>query len=195
VSQTWRRFGSPGQHFCDRLSAAADGAFAGPPLPRSAYRQIHLQPPVRRSLFDFDHASQKLPKYGHGAGFEIEHWLFQKLSNIEQRLRDPEEHAGSITAPLRHLPVTESVALQPEPRVETMTYHLAAIPLLAIQRLRCPKCRTRMVFARISPGPTGFELRTFDCPKCDHIEKIAIASDPMKSGDVGWLVGELRPPA
>jgi hypothetical protein len=67
VSQTWRLFGSPGQHFCDRLSAAADGAFAGPPLPRSACRQIHLQPPVRRSLFDFDHASQKLPKpiYGH----------------------------------------------------------------------------------------------------------------------------------
>jgi hypothetical protein len=26
------------------------------------------------------------------------------------------------------------------------------------------------------------------------IEKIAIASDPMKSADVGWLVGELQPP-
>jgi hypothetical protein len=75
-----------------------------------------------------------------------------------------------------------------------MTDHLAAIPLLAIQRLRCPKCRTRMMLARISPGPAGFELRTFDCPKCDDAEKIGIASDPMKSADVGWLVGELRPP-
>jgi hypothetical protein len=28
----------------------------------------------------------------------------------------------------------------------------------------------------------------------DHVEQIAIASDPMNSGDVGWLVGELRPP-
>lgn len=76
-----------------------------------------------------------------------------------------------------------------------MTDYLAAIPLLAIQRLRCPKCHTRMKLAQISPGPTGFELRKFECCSCDHAEKIAIASDPMKSGDVGWLVGELQPPA
>jgi hypothetical protein len=78
--------------------------------------------------------------------------------------------------------------------VKCMTDYLAAIPLLAIDRLRCPKCRTRMMLARISPGPTGFELRTFDCSKCDHVEQIAIASDPAKSGDVAWLVGELRAP-
>jgi hypothetical protein len=76
-----------------------------------------------------------------------------------------------------------------------MTEYLAAIPLLAIQELHCPKCRTRMMFARIAPGPTGFELRTFDCANCDHVEKIAIASDPAKSGDVGWLVSEVQPPA
>jgi hypothetical protein len=75
-----------------------------------------------------------------------------------------------------------------------MTDYPAVIPLLAIQGLRCPKCRTRMTLARILPGPTGFELRTFDCPGCDHVEKIAIASDPTKSGDVGWLVGELQAP-
>lgn len=75
-----------------------------------------------------------------------------------------------------------------------MTDYPAVIPLLAIQRLRCPKCQTSMMLAHISPGPTGFELRTFDCAKCDHVEQVAIASDPMKSGDVGWLVGELRPP-
>jgi hypothetical protein len=75
-----------------------------------------------------------------------------------------------------------------------MTDYPAAIPLLAIQQLRCPKCRKRMKLVRISPGPTAFELRTFDCSKCDHVEQIAIASDPMKSRDVGWLVGELRPP-
>jgi hypothetical protein len=76
-----------------------------------------------------------------------------------------------------------------------MTDYLAAIPLLAIERLRCPKCHMRMVLAHMAPGPTGFELRTFDCTKCDHVEQIAIASDPMKSGDVGWLVGELQPPS
>jgi hypothetical protein len=75
-----------------------------------------------------------------------------------------------------------------------MTDYLAAIPLLAIQRIRCPKCQTRMAFDHIAPGPTGFEIRTFGCSKCDRVERIAIASDPMKSGDVGWLVGELRPP-
>ena len=68
-----------------------------------------------------------------------------------------------------------------------MTDYRAAIPLLAIQRLRCPKCRTRMILARVSPGPKEFELRRFDCSKCDHVEKIVIASDPMKSGYVGSL--------
>ena len=76
-----------------------------------------------------------------------------------------------------------------------MTAYPAAIPLLAIQRLRCQTCQTRMNLAQISPGPTGFELRTFDCSGCGNVEKIVIASDPMKSGDVGWLVGELQPPS
>ena len=71
-----------------------------------------------------------------------------------------------------------------------MADYLAAIPLLAIERLRCEKCHARMMLVGISPGPAGFELRTFDCSSCDHVEKIAIASDPLKSGDVGWFVGE-----
>jgi hypothetical protein len=75
-----------------------------------------------------------------------------------------------------------------------MTDYPAAIPLLALQLLRCPKCQTRMGLAHISPGPTGFELRTFDCSRCDHVEKIVIACDLMKSGDVGWLVSELPLP-
>jgi hypothetical protein len=75
-----------------------------------------------------------------------------------------------------------------------MTDYPAAIPLLAIQRLRCPKCQVRMKLSNIAPGPKGFELRTFDCSNCDHVEKVIIASDPIKSGYVGWLVGELQPP-
>ncbi len=35
--------------------------------------------------------------------------MFQKLTNIDQRLRNPEEHTVSITAPYRRLPVTESM--------------------------------------------------------------------------------------
>jgi transposase-like protein len=49
-----------------------------------------------------------------------------------------------------------------------MTDYSAAIPLLAIPQLRCPKCHSRMNLVRTSPGPTGFELRTFDCAKCDQ---------------------------
>jgi hypothetical protein len=76
-----------------------------------------------------------------------------------------------------------------------MTDYPAAIPMSAIQQLRCPKCRARMKLARTSPGPTGFELRTFDCSKCDNVEQIAIPSDdPMKSDAVGWFMGELHPP-
>ena len=75
-----------------------------------------------------------------------------------------------------------------------MTDYPAAIPLLAIQRLCCPKCRTRMMLARISPRPAGFELRTFDCSKCGHAEKIVIALDPMKSGAVAWFAAEPQPP-
>jgi hypothetical protein len=73
-----------------------------------------------------------------------------------------------------------------------MTDYPAAIQLLAIEQLRCPKCRTRMMLARISPGPTGFELHTFGCSKCDHVEQITIASDPMKSDVLGWLLSEIR---
>src|SRR5258708_11660709 len=68
-------------------------------------------------------------------------------------------------------------------------------PLFAIQQLRCPKCRARMKLARTSPGPTGFELKRFDCSECDHAEQIAIPSDdPVKSDAVGWFTGELQPP-
>jgi hypothetical protein len=75
-----------------------------------------------------------------------------------------------------------------------MTEYPAAIPLLAIQRLHCPKYRTRMMLTRISPGPTGFELRTLDCSGCGHAEKIVVALDPMKSGAVAWFAGEPQLP-
>jgi hypothetical protein len=76
-----------------------------------------------------------------------------------------------------------------------MTDYPAAIPLLTIRQLRCPKCRARMKLVHISSGPTGFEFGTFDCSKCDQCEQIAIPlDDPMKSDAVGWFTGELHPP-
>jgi hypothetical protein len=49
------------------------------------------------------------------------------------------------------------------------------------------------MLAQIAPGP-GFEHRIFECSKCDHVDEVVIAKDPMKSDAIGWLAGELRPP-
>jgi hypothetical protein len=65
--------------------------------------------------------------------------------------------------------------------------------LIAIERPRCPKCQARMMLACIEHGLAGSELRTFECPKCEHIHKV-LAEDPMKSGMAGWLESELKPP-
>jgi hypothetical protein len=52
-----------------------------------------------------------------------------------------------------------------------------------------------MSLARIAPGPTGYDLVAFECSKCGHVHKEAVANDPMKSDKVtGWLAGDLRRP-
>jgi hypothetical protein len=68
------------------------------------------------------------------------------------------------------------------------------ILLSAIERPGCATCQKRMVLARIAPGPSGFDYRTFECAKCDHVHMSLVASDPMKSDAQGWLAGELRSP-
>jgi hypothetical protein len=51
-----------------------------------------------------------------------------------------------------------------------------------------------MNLARIMPGPKGYDLRNFECGKCDHVITVTVATDPMKSDSLGWLAGELRHP-
>jgi len=66
--------------------------------------------------------------------------------------------------------------------------------LLPLDRPRCPRCQGRMMLSRIEPGPSvDVDLRTFECPKCEHVYKI-VAGDPMKSGALGWINAGLRPP-
>jgi hypothetical protein len=48
-----------------------------------------------------------------------------------------------------------------------------------------------MMLARIMPGPRGFDLRNFECDKCDHVVTLTVATDPMNSEVTGWLNGEL----
>lgn len=68
--------------------------------------------------------------------------------------------------------------------------------LLPIRRPGCPKCQSRMLLAVIVPGPEGFELRTFECGKCDHSFSFtkAVAKDPMNAVSARWIAGELKPP-
>jgi ribosomal protein S27AE len=78
--------------------------------------------------------------------------------------------------------------------VMPQAYFFSGPSLTRIERPHCSRCTSRMMLARISPGPMGFEHRRFECPKCHFVQNEVVASDPMKSFSVGWLAGELRAP-
>jgi hypothetical protein len=65
-----------------------------------------------------------------------------------------------------------------------------------IQRPPCPRCGTRTMLARVTPGKPGIYIRTFDCPACGHVHQVVIAaSDLMRAGEAdGWLRGQLQAP-
>jgi transposase-like protein len=65
--------------------------------------------------------------------------------------------------------------------------------LMTIERPHCPRCRTRMMLARVSPASDSKEKRVFECPKCNFMDTVTV-SDPLESRSTGWLLGELRPP-
>jgi hypothetical protein len=71
--------------------------------------------------------------------------------------------------------------------------HSTEPSLLPIERPRCPKCTGRMMLARIEPGPAHSDLRTFECPKCEHVEK-RLVEDPMNLAKPGWQNSRLQPP-
>jgi hypothetical protein len=71
--------------------------------------------------------------------------------------------------------------------------HSSEPSLIPIERPRCPKCQGRMMLARIEPGPAHADLRTFECPKCNHVLK-TMAEDPMKSHNAGWQHSGLQAP-
>jgi hypothetical protein len=52
------------------------------------------------------------------------------------------------------------------------------------------------MLARITPGTSGFDIRTFECPACANVhQQVVELVDPMKSRKTaGWLRGELRTP-
>jgi hypothetical protein len=51
------------------------------------------------------------------------------------------------------------------------------------------------MLARVTPGPSGFDIRTFKCATCDHIHQRVVEIDPMKSKkNARWFQGELQAP-
>jgi hypothetical protein len=68
---------------------------------------------------------------------------------------------------------------------------------MPIRRPICPTCQTRTVLARVTPGPIGFDIRTFECPACNHVHQtvVELLIDPMKSITANaWLRGQLQAP-
>ena len=76
----------------------------------------------------------------------------------------------------------------PEPRTRPEPY------LIPVVRPRCPKCDGRMMLANIAPGPKGFDLRSFQCKRCDQSYTTTIARDPMNVVSAGWVASELKAP-
>src|SRR6202035_4236670 len=76
----------------------------------------------------------------------------------------------------RPQPVTESsVALPPDVG--------DCIMMVAFHRPPCPKCKATATLARITPGRSGFDIRTFECRACDHIyQRVVALVDPMNHG-------------
>jgi len=66
-----------------------------------------------------------------------------------------------------------------------------------IKRPLCPACQTSIKFVRVTPGPVGFDIQTFECPACKQVYQTVadLLIDPMKSVRTNtWLRGQLRAP-
>jgi hypothetical protein len=68
--------------------------------------------------------------------------------------------------------------------------------MIKFYRPPCPKCKATTTLVGITPGRSGFDIRTFECRACDHIyQRVVALVDPMKSKETaGWFRGELRTP-
>ena len=70
------------------------------------------------------------------------------------------------------------------------------IPIAAIERPACPRCKAPMMLVSIELAGPSLDLRTFECAICSSVlESFAAYEDPMKSRGLGrWLQGDLHAP-
>jgi len=76
---------------------------------------------------------------------------------------------------------------EPQSQPEPISVH--------IQRPACPRYRAQMMLARIMPQSVGLDLRTFECPKCDHVHQVMVETDavgPTLKGARLGLDGDAR---
>jgi hypothetical protein len=120
---------------------------------------------------------------GGGGGFGLV-VVILLLVNIDQR-------AGTWGVYLLHhrpVPATigDSMALPPIQWRATMTQSL---------RPRCPNCHSRLALTYVTSGRSGFDLHSFERPKCnDVVNTDRAADDPMNSKAMGRHRGELHAP-
>jgi hypothetical protein len=65
-----------------------------------------------------------------------------------------------------------------------------------LHRPPCPRCKASTLPVRTTPGPSGFDIRTYECIACEHVhQRVVELVDPIKSRKIaGWFEGELRAP-
>ena len=51
-------------------------------------------------------------------------------------------------------------------RDKMMTMAIAGPPKVIVRPI-CPRCGTRMSLVRIFPDKTGYDQRTYECPRCE----------------------------
>jgi hypothetical protein len=67
-----------------------------------------------------------------------------------------------------------------------------------IKRPLCPACQTSTKLVRVTAGPIGFDIQTFECPACKQVHQTVadLLVDPMKSVTTNaWLRGQLLAPS
>ena len=71
--------------------------------------------------------------------------------------------------------------------------HIIRTFLISDRTAALSEMSCRLMLARIEPGPNGADLRTFECPNCEHVPQ-TLVEDPMKSGNAGWINSALKSP-
>jgi ribosomal protein S27AE len=64
-----------------------------------------------------------------------------------------------------------------EGRIMQKPYFLPDYVSVSIHRPVCPECGAFTMLARIMPGRVGFDFRTFECPQCDHVHEVMVATE------------------